>query len=83
MYLGRGDGVISYEEIPCKFICYSLAIWIWRRGGGQGSGQIIDKGAKQPIFFYSSIQPPFKLSFITIKCKSMADVLKKEGNIKN
>ncbi|MEM5611739.1 hypothetical protein AAHB63_20105 [Bacillus thuringiensis] len=28
-------------------------------GGGQGSGQIIDKGAKQPIFFYSSIQPSF------------------------
>lgn len=26
-------------------------------GGGQGAGQIIDKGAKQPIFFYSSIQP--------------------------
>ncbi|WP_340637686.1 hypothetical protein [Bacillus cereus] len=53
-------------------------------GGGQGSGQIIDKGAKQPIFFlFFNIPPPFKLSFITIKCKSMADVLKKEGNIKN
>ncbi|AAP24818.1 hypothetical protein CKL83_10210 [Bacillus anthracis] len=25
---------------------------------GQGSGQMIDKGAKQPMFFYSSIQPP-------------------------
>nr|WP_232306094.1 hypothetical protein [Bacillus cereus] len=53
-------------------------------GGGQGSGQIIDKGAKQPIFFLCfNTTPPFKLSFITIKCKSMADVLKKEGNIKN
>ncbi|WP_340637935.1 hypothetical protein [Bacillus cereus] len=53
-------------------------------GGGQGSGQIIDKGAKQPIFFlFFNISPPFKLSFITIKCKSMAGVLKKEGNIKN
>ncbi|MDA2092355.1 hypothetical protein PDN23_06660 [Bacillus cereus] len=53
-------------------------------GGGQGSGQIIDKGAKQPIFFlFFNTTPPFKLSFITIKCKSMADVLKKAGNIKN
>ncbi|MFJ7033390.1 hypothetical protein ACIQUE_20760 [Bacillus cereus] len=52
-------------------------------GGGQGSGQMIDKGAKQPIFFlFFNTTPPFKLSFITIKCKSMADVLKKEGNIK-
>ncbi|MEC2711844.1 hypothetical protein P9X02_03615 [Bacillus cereus] len=53
-------------------------------GGGQGSGQIIDKGAKQPIFFlFFNTTPPFKLSFTTIKCKSMTDVLKKEGNIKN
>ncbi|GAB6450934.1 hypothetical protein PDN12_22480 [Bacillus cereus] len=53
-------------------------------GGGQGSGQMIDKGAKQPIFFlFFNTTPPFKLSFITIKCKSMADVLTKEGNIKN
>ncbi|WP_341272042.1 hypothetical protein [Bacillus cereus] len=53
-------------------------------GGGQGSGQMIDKGAKQPIFFlFFNTTPPFKLSFITIKCKSMVDVLKKEGNIKN
>ncbi|ASI81850.1 hypothetical protein FORC48_0755 [Bacillus cereus] len=45
---------------------------------------MIDKGAKQPIFFlFFNTTPPFKLSFITIKCKSMADVLKKEGNIKN
>ncbi|WP_346494121.1 hypothetical protein [Bacillus cereus] len=52
--------------------------------GGQGSGQIIDKGAKQPIFFlFFNTTPPFKLSFTTIKCKSMADVLKKEENIKN
>ncbi|WP_338083732.1 MULTISPECIES: hypothetical protein [Bacillus cereus group] len=53
-------------------------------GVGQGSGQIIDKGAKQPIFFlFFNTTPPFKLSFTNIKCKSMADVLKKEGNIKN
>ncbi|MEF7556520.1 hypothetical protein [Bacillus thuringiensis] len=53
-------------------------------GGGQGSGQMIDKGAKQPIFFLLfNTTPPFKLSFTTIKCGSMADVLKKEGNVKN
>ncbi|HHT7142101.1 MULTISPECIES: hypothetical protein [Bacillus] len=53
-------------------------------GGGQGSGQMIDKGAKQPIFFlFFNTTPPFKLSFTTIKCRSMADVLKKEGNVKN
>ena len=46
-------------------------------GRGQGSGQIIDKGGRQPIFFILQYNPPFKLSFITIKCKSMADVLKK------
>ncbi|MEI4712514.1 hypothetical protein WAG12_21370 [Bacillus cereus] len=52
--------------------------------GGQGSGQMIDKGAKQPIFFLLfNTTPPFKLSFTTIKCRSMADVLKKEGNVKN
>ncbi|MGE1106633.1 hypothetical protein ACQJ2X_11370 [Bacillus wiedmannii] len=53
-------------------------------GGGQGSGQMIDKGAKQPIFFcFFNTTPPFKLSFTIIKCRSMADVLKKEGNVKN
>ncbi|MGN4941747.1 hypothetical protein [Bacillus cereus group sp. MYBK104-1] len=53
-------------------------------GGGQGSGQMIDKGAKQPIFFlFFNTTPPFKLSFTTIKCRSMADVLKKEENVKN
>ncbi|MGN4715431.1 MULTISPECIES: hypothetical protein [Bacillus] len=53
-------------------------------GGGQGSGQMIDKGAKQPMFFlFFNTTPPFKLSFTTIKCRSMADVLKKEGNVKN
>ncbi|MCP1162207.1 hypothetical protein NKS31_04185 [Bacillus sp. 1813sda1] len=52
--------------------------------GGQGSGQMIDKGAKQPIFFlFFNTTPPFKLSFTIIKCRSMADVLKKEGNVKN
>ncbi|MGM2838603.1 hypothetical protein [Bacillus anthracis] len=51
---------------------------------GQGSGQMIDKGAKQPIFFLLfNTTPPFKLSFTTIKCRSMADVLKKEENVKN
>ncbi|MEM5627171.1 hypothetical protein AAHB47_27655 [Bacillus wiedmannii] len=50
-------------------------------GGRQGSGQIIDKGAKQPIFLlFFNITPPFKLSFTTIKCRSMADVLRKEEN---
>ena len=43
---------------------------------------MIDKGAKQPIFFVIQYNPPFKLSFTTIKCRSMADVLKKEGNVK-
>ncbi|KUH43137.1 hypothetical protein M2E15_0351 [Bacillus mycoides] len=29
-------------------------------GGGQGSGQMIDKGAKQPIFFlFFNTTPPF------------------------
>ncbi|MEK4836428.1 hypothetical protein MHH27_04590 [Bacillus sp. FSL L8-0152] len=52
-------------------------------GGGQGSGQMIDKGAKQPIFFlFFNTTPPFKLSFTTIKCKSMADVLKKKEILK-
>ncbi|KZD49644.1 hypothetical protein B4084_1758 [Bacillus cereus] len=45
---------------------------------------MIDKGAKQPIFFlFFNTTPPFKLSFTIIKCRSMAGVLKKEGNIKN
>ncbi len=54
-------------------------------GGGQGSGQMIDKGAETAnIFYYSSIQPLlFKYSFTIIKCRSMADVLKKEENVKN
>lgn len=28
-------------------------------GGGQGSGQMIDKGAKQPIFFVLQYNPSF------------------------
>nr|WP_306472151.1 hypothetical protein [Bacillus wiedmannii] len=52
-------------------------------GGGQGSGQMIDKGAKQPIFFcFFNTPPPFKLSFTIIKCRSMADVLKKKEMLK-
>ena len=39
-------------------------------GGGQGSGQMIDKGAKQPIFLFFNTTPPFKLSLLLLNVKA-------------
>ncbi|WP_428845997.1 hypothetical protein [Bacillus paramycoides] len=72
------------RKFPANSFVTSSQFGFEGEGGGQGFGQIIDKGAKQPIFFlFFNTTPPFKLSFTIIKCRSMADVLKKEGNVKN
>ncbi|WP_326341711.1 hypothetical protein [Bacillus cereus] len=82
--MAEGMVLLVMRKFPANSFVTRSQLGFGGGGGGQGSGQIIDKGAKQPIFFlFFNTTPPFKLSFITIKCKSMADVLKKEGNIKN
>ncbi|MGX5444527.1 MULTISPECIES: hypothetical protein [Bacillus] len=82
--MAEGMVLLVMRKFPANSFVTRSQFGFGGGGSGQGSGQIIDKGAKQPIFFlFFNTTPPFKLFFTTIKCKSMADVLKKEGNIKN
>ncbi|WP_322114899.1 MULTISPECIES: hypothetical protein [Bacillus cereus group] len=80
------DGMVLFvmRKFPANSFVTRSQLGFGGGGGGQGSGQMIDKGAKQPIFFlFFNTTPPFYLSFTTIKCSSMADVLRKEENFKN
>ncbi|WP_242237520.1 hypothetical protein [Bacillus cereus group sp. BfR-BA-01316] len=75
----EGIVLLVMRKFPANSFVTRSQLGFGGGGGGQGAGQMIDKGAKQPIFFCFSIQPLlFKLSFTTIKCRSMADVLRKE-----
>nr|WP_306472527.1 hypothetical protein [Bacillus wiedmannii] len=79
------DGMVLFvmRKFPANSFVTRSQFGFGGGDGGQGSGQIIDKGAKQPIFLlFFNIPPPFKLSFTTIKCRSMADVLKKKEMLK-
>ncbi|MGG3728647.1 hypothetical protein ABET23_17430 [Bacillus wiedmannii] len=82
--MADGMVLLVMRKFPANSLVTRSQLGFGGGGGGQGSGQMIDKGAKQPILFcFFNTTPPFKLSFTIIKCRSMADVLKKEGNVKN
>ncbi|WP_308116224.1 hypothetical protein [Bacillus sp. 6YEL31] len=82
--MAEGMVLLVMRKFPANSFVTSSQLGFGGGGGGQGSGQMIDKGAKQPIFFlFFNTTPLFKLSFTTIKCRSMADVLRKEENVKN
>ncbi|MFP3414369.1 hypothetical protein SB773_22710 [Bacillus sp. SIMBA_074] len=71
------------RKFPANSFVTSSQLGFGGEIGGQGFGQIIDKGAKQPIFFlFFNTTPPFKYFFTTIKCRSMADVLRKGKKLK-
>ncbi|HFJ9435264.1 hypothetical protein V7652_10275 [Bacillus thuringiensis] len=81
--MAEGMVLLVMRKFPANSFVTRSQFGFGGGGGGQGSGQIIDKGAKQPIFFlFFNTTPPFKLFFTTIKCKSMADVLKKKEILK-
>jgi hypothetical protein len=52
--------LLVMRKFPANSFVTSSQLGFGGGGGGQGSGQMIDKGAKQPIFFlFFNTTPPF------------------------